>query len=1288
MQCDRLGGKDSGAKSTSKKDPGKEEVSMAPPIFTLVEDGDGKFVLDGNIVRTAAALDYETAPSHTIVVGVSGVVPAIANQSITITVENIVEVSTIQLDATSISESAAIGAAVGVFSVTGATGTPVYSLVNDAGGKFALDGATLEVAAPLDYESATSHGITVSVTGITPPTDNAVFTIDVIDVGPVVSSYYPTDNATDFPYNDDLVATFAVPISLNAGTIYLKQSADNVLVDSWDVEDDTGAGPGNVEVVSSTQLTLHLSAALTDSVGYYVTWDAGVVKDASTDEAVLALSSSTAWNFTATVPSGYDIFLTTGDSNLMTGASFDISLDYADIDVKQLGYTAPNTDLVISAQEPLDYASQGRAIGVGFIGHDSHFAIDYYKRLGHLKSPRQVLLVVDGIGGSAVSVSWNADSGTVGNPTAVGFELTLATTRLATALALSGTNQVMGVLDSEVVNNYLAYGNATGSSIIGQYRRKKYREIQYLRNLAGPTVPIVVCRASKIAINADLGDPYGTNGIAHDRILQSIPKHFPYTAVADSQVPTELVAAGDNIHFTAAEQRILAERYYTAWLAAQSNTGRVVVWDPDCWKIVDGFTYGLIISNGGLDVENDTGAGWKIARSTGPLRSGKAYCEIKIVATGGFFIVGFCNSDCLLAPDLGSAAAGGHSAGMWGSININQVFGYTQVYAGVPNAWAVNDVVMLAVDMATGKGWYGKNGTWISGDPAAGTGEWISGIIDPVHIAACMYDNTFQVRLQPTSASFTHTPPTGFSAWQEDVPTPSVLTYFPADNSTNVINALGKIYARFNCALTFGASGTITLKKTSDNSTVQTWNVATDQGYTAGKVGIINEYLLVMYLSASLGQGIEYYVVFDAGIVKNIENETNAAQASTTAWSFTSVDLPTPAPVTYSPIDNATGVSIHNPFTVTFNTPVVLGTGNITLKKTSDNSTIKTWSVTTDAGSAAGKVNVIDSNQLVLRPDAAIAANTEFYVIWDAGVVANVAGETVAANASTTLWSFTTETTASLLLDQFTVGLCYSPRKLRTAFAGSCYRIRRSSDNAEQDFGFVANVVDLAGIATFVGGGSGYIVTNYDQSGNGMDPTNATASQQSLFVASASHSKSAARIDGVDDHWRKNGVSLETITNLDECTVFWTAKQDGTQTNNIAFGFKDAVSGRGISLSPTIGNIIHFGFGDVTSAASPGILQVNQPSGWDDAFHITECFRTTAADNNTQGIYVDGANLRTEFGYSSALVADTDDFILGTYTANFKGDFSELIIIKTGLDAVSRGTIRRNIGTYYGVTVS
>ena len=88
----------------------------------------------------------------------------------------------------------------------------------------------------------------------------------------------------------------------------------------------------------------------------------------------------------------------------------------------------------------------------------------------------------------------------------------------------------------------------------------------------------------------------------------------------------------------------------------------------------------------------------------------------------------------------------------------------------------------------------------------------------------------------------------------------------------------------------------------------------------------------------------------------------------------------------------------------------------------------------------------------------------------------------------------------SYLLDQYSgAAAAYSLRKLDCDYAGSAIRVRRSSDNTEQDIGFVNGNLDTTALKTFVGTGGtddGFVVTWYDQSGNSKNVSNATLSQQ------------------------------------------------------------------------------------------------------------------------------------------------------------------------------------------------
>ena len=84
----------------------------------------------------------------------------------------------------------------------------------------------------------------------------------------------------------------------------------------------------------------------------------------------------------------------------------------------------------------------------------------------------------------------------------------------------------------------------------------------------------------------------------------------------------------------------------------------------------------------------------------------------------------------------------------------------------------------------------------------------------------------------------------------------------------------------------------------------------------------------------------------------------------------------------------------------------------------------------------------------------------------------------------------------SLLLDVYPdAAVAYSLRKLSSTYTGNIIKVRRSSDNTEQEFGFVDGALDTGSLSTFVGAGSGYVTVWYDQSGNNHHLTMPAVSQ-------------------------------------------------------------------------------------------------------------------------------------------------------------------------------------------------
>lgn len=81
----------------------------------------------------------------------------------------------------------------------------------------------------------------------------------------------------------------------------------------------------------------------------------------------------------------------------------------------------------------------------------------------------------------------------------------------------------------------------------------------------------------------------------------------------------------------------------------------------------------------------------------------------------------------------------------------------------------------------------------------------------------------------------------------------------------------------------------------------------------------------------------------------------------------------------------------------------------------------------------------------------------------------------------------------------------YSMKKLIPTYAGAAVKIRRSSDNTTQDIGFTSTgQFDSSAFTSFIGAGSGYVHTWYDQADN-YDLTQTTNADQPQLVLQNGH---------------------------------------------------------------------------------------------------------------------------------------------------------------------------------------
>lgn len=105
---------------------------------------------------------------------------------------------------------------------------------------------------------------------------------------------------------------------------------------------------------------------------------------------------------------------------------------------------------------------------------------------------------------------------------------------------------------------------------------------------------------------------------------------------------------------------------------------------------------------------------------------------------------------------------------------------------------------------------------------------------------------------------------------------------------------------------------------------------------------------------------------------------------------------------TFSPLDNATNISTTSNLTLTFNQTITKGTGNILIKKTSDNSTVETIDVT------SSQVTGQSTSTITIDPNTTLDENTSYYITIPNTAFKNGSNAFYTGISTTTGWNFTT----------------------------------------------------------------------------------------------------------------------------------------------------------------------------------------------------------------------------------------------------------------------------------------
>ncbi len=271
-----------------------------------------------------------------------------------------------------------------------------------------------------------------------------------------------------------------------------------------------------------------------------------------------------------------------------------------------------------------------------------------------------------------------------------------------------------------------------------------------------------------------------------------------------------------------------------------------------------------------------------------------------------------------------------------------------------------------------------------------------------------------------------------------------------------------------------------------------------------------------------------------------------------------------------------------------------------------------------------------------------------------------------------------------LPLDGITAPLVYvSLDKVITAYAGNCIKVRRSSDSLEADIGFSGDYLDTTALATHLGADQGYITTWYDQSGNGYDLTQATASVQPEIITSTDDgSKKAIKFNG-DALWNNCGSGAADFTTWPRDYIFV-----GYQTTNswqIAASMAISSTGSNYNLC---GGIVFYSAAQRFYIGTPATFDsVTPTTAILNNMHLFHNYR----DATDTDLDVDDGDATTNRTPNITNYSNNAYIILGaqngtTGSSGFVGEISEYgIWAENGLTSGEKSTVRGEIMTRYSI---
>jgi len=245
----------------------------------------------------------------------------------------------------------------------------------------------------------------------------------------------------------------------------------------------------------------------------------------------------------------------------------------------------------------------------------------------------------------------------------------------------------------------------------------------------------------------------------------------------------------------------------------------------------------------------------------------------------------------------------------------------------------------------------------------------------------------------------------------------------------------------------------------------------------------------------------------------------------------------------------------------------------------------------------------------------------------------------------------------------------YSLRRLGD-YSGPAIRVRRSSDNAEQDIGFTtAGDLDLAALLAFVGVNSGFVTVWYDQSGFARNATQTTAALQPRIVnagvVDTLNGRPSIYFSGTD---LSNSTRLIAPTSGVVAQPFSISLVTQATPSACVFFFSPQVTLEGATSSIFLfaGSVLNVP-GTLTS--SPMVLGAT--------------YSGAGSSLRKDGAVAGSGNAGAAVPSSICIGARND-----TLGRSINGQIPEMLVFPTNIDLADRQNLERSQGAYYNITVT